>query len=45
MAHGFRPLRDIFSDQGPWLLQVLYLVTRCLAALWSGSGSPSWSPR
>jgi hypothetical protein len=24
MAHGFRPLRDIFSDQGPWLLQVLY---------------------
>jgi dolichyl-phosphate-mannose-protein mannosyltransferase len=24
MAHGFRPFRDIFSDQGPWLLQTLY---------------------
>src|SRR5918911_1520210 len=24
MAAGFRPFRDIFSDQGPWLLQALY---------------------
>src|SRR5436190_10021577 len=24
MASGFRPFRDIFSDQGPWLLQALY---------------------
>src|SRR6266487_1991473 len=24
MASGFRPFRDIFSDQGPWLLQTLY---------------------
>lgn len=24
MAAGFRPFQDIFSDQGPWLLQVLY---------------------
>jgi hypothetical protein len=24
MAAGFRPFQDIFSDQGPWLLQALY---------------------
>lgn len=24
MSLGFRPFRDIFSDQGPWLLDVLY---------------------
>ena len=24
MAAGFRPFHDIFSDQGPWLLQTLY---------------------
>jgi uncharacterized membrane protein YbaN (DUF454 family) len=24
MAAGFRPFEDIFSDQGPWLLQVFY---------------------
>lgn len=24
MAAGFRPFGDIFSDQGPWLLQALY---------------------
>src|ERR671928_85612 len=24
MALGFRPFRDIFSDQGPWLLDALY---------------------
>lgn len=24
MSQGFRPFRDIFSDQGPWLLDVLY---------------------
>src|SRR5438876_4525372 len=24
MAAGFQPFRDIFSDQGPWLLQGLY---------------------
>jgi hypothetical protein len=24
MAAGYRPFQDIFSDQGPWLLQALY---------------------
>jgi hypothetical protein len=24
MAAGYRPFQDVFSDQGPWLLQLLY---------------------